>query len=143
MQVDQGRSNTMETRLSLTTAAAVLALVAPTVALAGASPDDRAMPRGTTFSDAGQPSGMSPDDRALPRSTTVTVASKNVVVSPDDRSFSRSVPVARPIFVRVSNGGFDWTDAGVGAASGFGIAIVLLGAGMIFLRRGSGRPVAA
>jgi hypothetical protein len=132
----------MKTRLSLTTAAAVLALVAPTVAL-GASPDDRAMPRGTTFSEAGPPSGMSPDDRALPRSTTVTVASKNVVVSPDDRPFSRSVPVTRPTFVRVSNGGFDWTDAGVGAASGFGIAIVLLGAGMIFLRRGSGRPVAA
>jgi hypothetical protein len=133
----------MKTRLSLTAAAAVLALAAPTVALAGASPDDRAVPRGTTFSQAGQPSGMLPDDRALPRSTTSTAAPKNVVVSPDDRSFTRSAPVARPTLVRVSNTGFHWTDAGVGAASGFGIALVLVGAGLILMRRGTGRPVAA
>jgi hypothetical protein len=129
----------MNTRLSITAAAAVLALVGPSAVLAGSGPDDRAVPRGTTFS---QSNGTLPDDRALPRSTTLTVAPKNVVVSPDDRSFSRSVPVARPTFVRVSNGGFDWTDAGVGAASGFGIALVLLGAGMIFVRRSSSRPVA-
>jgi hypothetical protein len=130
----------MKTRLSLTTAAAVLALVAPTVALAGASPDDRAVPRGTTFS---QSNGTLPDDRALPRSTTLTAASKKVIVSPDDRAFARGVPPQRLTFVRVSSGDFDWTDAGVGAASGFGIALVLLGAGLIVIRRGADRPVAA
>ena len=130
----------MKTRLSLTTAVAVLALVAPMTALAGGSPDDRAVPRGTTFR---QSNGTLPDDRALPRSTTLTVAPKNVVVSPDDRSFARSVPVGRPTLVRVSNGGFDWTDAGVGAASGFGIALVLAGAGLMLMRRGAHRPAAA
>lgn len=129
----------MKTCLFLTTAAAVLALVAPTAALAGGSPDDRAVPRGTTFSQG----GTLPDDRALPRSTTQPAVSKNEIVSPDDRSFARSVPVGRPTFVRVSAGGFDWTDAGVGAASGFGIALVLVGVGLTLMRRGAHRPAAA
>jgi hypothetical protein len=129
---------------------AALALIAPCAALSGTSPDDRAVPRGTTFghpnghpSQAEQPSGMAPDDRALPRSTTATIAPSNVIVSPDDRSFARSTPIERVTLVRVSNGAFDWTDAGVGAAGGFGIALVLLGAGLIVIRRGAGRPVAA
>jgi hypothetical protein len=133
----------MKTRLSLTAAAAVLALIGPSTALPGTSPDDRAVPRGTTFNQTEQPGGMLPDDRALPRSTTAPVASKNVIVSPDDRSFARSVPSERVTLVRVSNGEFDWTDAGLGAAGGFGIALVLLGSGLIVLRRGAGRPVAA
>jgi hypothetical protein len=126
----------MKIRLCLTTVAALLALIAPTAALAGGSPDDRALPRGTSF---GQPSqaGTLPDDRALPRGTTSPATSKNVIVSPDDRGFARSVPVGRPTFVRVSNGGFDWTDASVGAATGFGIALVLVGAGLTLLRRGA------
>lgn len=130
----------MQTRLSLTTAAAVLALVVPTAALAGGGPDDRALPRGTTIS---QSNGMRPDDRALPRSTTQIAVPKSAIVSPDDRSFARSVPVERPTLVRVSSGDFDWTDAGVGAASGFGIALVLLGAGLTLMRRGGHRPAAA
>lgn len=128
----------MKTRISLTTVAAVFALVAPISALAAGGSDDRAVPRGTTFS---QSSG--PDDRALPRSTTVFVAPKNDVVSPDDRSFARSTAPVRPTLVRVASGGFDWTDAGIGAASGFGLALVLLGAALAFTRRGTGRPLAA
>lgn len=133
----------MKARLSITAAAAVLALVGPSAALAGSSPDDRALPRGTSWNQAQQATG-SPDDRALARGTSWTVKSKTVIASPDDRSFARSSPsVARPTLVRVSGGGFDWTDAGIGAASGFGIALVLLGAGLLFSRRGAGRPVAA
>lgn len=130
----------MKTRLSITAAAAVLALVGPSAVLAGSGPDDRAVPRGTTFS---QSNGTLPDDRAVPRSTTLTVVSEKVVVGPDDRAFARSVPSQRPSFVRVSSGDFDWTDAGVGAAGGFGIALVLLGAGLIVIRRGADRPMAA
>jgi hypothetical protein len=130
----------MKTRLSITAAAAVLALVGPSAVLAGNGPDDRAQPRGTTFS---QSNGTLPDDRALPRSTTSPATSKNVIGSPDDRSFARSVPIARPTLVQVSNGGFDWADAGIGAATGFGIALVLVGAGLTLMRRGTHRPAAA
>lgn len=133
----------MKARLSISTAAAVLALVAPAAALAGGSPDDRALPRGTTWS---QPQQISPDDRAVSRGTTFSepAATKTVIVSPDDRAFTRSNPsVARPTLILATGGGFDWRDAGIGAASGFGIALVLLGAGLAFTRRGHGRPVAA
>ena len=132
----------MKARLSISTAAAVLTLVAPAAALAGSSPDDRALPRGTTWSQQ----QISPDDRAFARGTTFSepTVTKTVVVSPDDRSFSRSNPsVARPTIILAASSGFDWTDAGVGAASGFGIALVLLGASLVFIRRDSGRPAAA
>jgi len=133
----------MQARLSIATATAIVALVAPAAALAGDSPDDRALPRGTTWNQVQQ---ISPDDRAVPRGTTFSqpTAAGNDVVGPDDRAFARSNPsVARPTLVRVADGSFDWADAGVGAASGFGIALVLLGAGLAFTRRGSSRPVAA
>ena len=133
----------MKARLSIATAVAALTLVAPVAALAGGSPDDRALPRGTTWN---QPQQISPDDRAVSRGTTFSepVATKTIIVSPDDRAFARSNPsVARPTLILAAGGGFDWTDAGVGAASGFGIALVLLGAGLAFTRRGSGRPLAA
>jgi hypothetical protein len=131
----------MKARLSITTAVAALALVASAAALAGSSPDDRALARGTTWNQV-QPSS---DDRAVPRGTTFSEpsATKTVVVSPDDRAFARSTPMARPTLVRVSDGGFDWTDAGVGAASGFGIALVLVGAGLTLMRRGAHHPAAA
>ena len=32
-----------------------------------------------------------------------------------------------PIVVRVDDGGFRWGDAGIGAAAGFGVALVLAG----------------
>ncbi len=136
----------MKVRFSITTVAALLALVGPSAALAGSSPDDRALPRGTSWNQIHRAGGTVPDDRAVSRGTTFTgsTSEHRSVVSPDDRAFARSTPsIARPTLVRVADGGFDWTDAGVGAASGFGIALALLGAGLVFIRRGPGRPVAA
>lgn len=133
----------MKARLSIATTTAILALVVPAAALAGGSPDDRALPRGTTWNQTQQ---TSPDDRAVPRGTTFSgpAAVKTIVVSPDDRAFARNNPsVSSPTLVRVADGGFDWTDAGVGAASGFGVALVILGAGLAFTRRGTERPIAA
>jgi hypothetical protein len=155
----------MKVRLSVIASAAALALVGTSAALAGISPDDRALPKGTSWNQVAQGTGTLPDDRALARGTSWTVtsqgavvspddrslargtswvASKGTVVSPDDRSFARSLPLlAGPTLVRASSGGFDWTDAGIGAASGFGIALVFFGAGLVLLRRGTGGPVAA
>jgi hypothetical protein len=136
--------NTMKVRLSVIASAAALALVGTSAALAGISPDDRALPKGTSWSQVAQGAGTLPDDRALARGTSWTVMSRGAVVSPDDRSFARSFSVLeRPTLVSASSGGFDWTDAGIGAASGFGIALVLFGGGLVLLRRGTGGPVAA
>ena len=102
-----------------------------------------------------QGTGTLPDDRALARGTSWTVTSKGAVVTPDDRSFARSVTpddrsfagsiglLEGPTVVSASSGSFHWTDAGIGAASGFGIALVLFGAGLVLLRRGTAGPVAA
>ena len=137
-------STTIKVRLSVTAAAAALALVGTSAALAGISPDDRALPKGTSWSQVAQGAGTLPDDRALARGTSWAVMSKGAVVSPDDRSFARGVSLLeRPTLVLASSGGFDWTDAGIGAASGFGIALVFFGAGLVRLRRGTGGPVAA
>ena len=137
-------STTIKVRLSVTAAAAALALVGTSAALAGISPDDRALPKGTSWSQVAQGAGTLPDDRALARGTSWAVMSKGAVVSPDDRSFARGVSLLeRPTLVSASSGGFDWTDAGIGAASGFGIALVFFGAGLVLLRRGTGGPVAA
>jgi hypothetical protein len=159
-------NNTMKVRLSVIATAAALALVGTAAALAGISPDDRALPKGTSWNQVAQGTGtlpddralargtswtvtskgavVSPDDRSLGRGTSWTVTSKVAVVSPDDRSFARSLPLLKgPTLVSASSGSFDWTDAGIGAASGFGIALVLFGAGLVLLRRGTGGPVAA
>jgi hypothetical protein len=137
-------SNTMKVRLSVIASAAAVALVGTSAALAEISPDDRALPKGTSWNQVAQGTGTLPDDRALARGTSWTVISKRAVVTPDDRSFARSVSLLeRPTLVSASSGGFHWTDAGIGAASGFGIALVLFGAGLVLLRRGTAGPVAA
>lgn len=106
----------MKTRLSIIgTAVAVALAVAPVALSAGIHPDDRALPR-VTSPDLVR--SLHPDDRALPR-------------------FSSPIePSERPTLVRVSSRGFDWTDFGVGAIGGFGIALASMGATLIVLRLG-------
>ena len=43
-----------------------------------------------------------------------------------------------PALVPASGSGFDWGDAGIGAASGFGLALGLAGLGLVVLRRRMG-----
>jgi hypothetical protein len=43
----------------------------------------------------------------------------------------------------VADGGFDWGDAGIGAAGGFAIAMLGVGGGLALSQRRSRRPVAA
>jgi hypothetical protein len=54
-----------------------------------------------------------------------------------DSSQSRTVESPAPVVVRV-DGGFDWVSAGVGAAGGLGLAVVLAGATSTMRRRPRG-----
>jgi hypothetical protein len=90
--------------------------------------------------------GRSPDtvDAALAASSGIPLAS--APVDQNDRAhFGRSPiaatqPVQKQIIVTASNG-FDWTDAGIGAAGGFALALLLLG-GLIVAQRGEHRRIA-
>ena len=113
----------MKTRLSiLGTAAACALALAPAALSAGIHPGDRALSRATSPDLVSSPH---PDDRALPRASNPIQ------------------PSEPPTLVRVSDRGFDWTDFGVGAIGGFGIALALMGATLIVLRLGHREPRSA
>jgi hypothetical protein len=50
----------------------------------------------------------------------------------------KSPAASEPIVVRVDDGGFRWGDAGIGAAAGFGVALVLAGSLALAGRRDRG-----
>ena len=57
--------------------------------------------------------------------------------SPDTRDAAAAAHAPQtPSILTVGNGGFDWTDAGIGAAAGFAIAL-LFGAAVLLSYRGS------
>jgi hypothetical protein len=99
--------------------------------------DDRAMYRGTTPQlDPGIV--LSSDDRAVYRGTTPPVdpVIADKVSSPDDRALFRGVePISVPVSVTVSSDsdGFQWSDAGLGAASTLAL-VLLMGAAAIVIR---------
>lgn len=140
----------MKTRQLMIGAVTLALALAPTAQAEGVHPDSRPLARGYT-----EAAPLGPDDRALPRQIRVDS------VSPDDRAFSRaSVPAAtagsthpddralsratvRPepvTFVRGTEGGLDWTDFWVGAAGGFGMALLIGGATLIARRSGYRQP---
>jgi hypothetical protein len=104
------------------------------------SPDDRALYRGPAQSE---PRIVSPDDRAFYRGAAPTQVVTRIV-SPDDRPLYRGVetPVL-PISVTVSSQSddFQWSDAGLGAAST--LAFVLALGGMALMIRHQRRRLAA
>lgn len=123
----------MNTRLSIIGTAVACALaVGPAAVSAGVHPDDRTLSRATSPDLV---RSLHPDDRALSRATGPDLVSS---LHPDDRALARASnpiePSEPPTLVRVSDRGFDWTDFGVGAIGGFGIALALMGATLIVLR---------
>ena len=53
---------------------------------------------------------------------------------PDDRAGSRTTATGTPVQVLVTKSSFDWSDAGIGAATGFVLA-ACMAAGVMFTRR--------
>jgi hypothetical protein len=115
-------------------AVAVALAIAPVALSAGIHPDDRALPR-VTSPDLVR--SLHPDDRAVSRTTSLDLVSS---LHPDDRALPRASSAIEasepPTLVRVPDRGFDWTDFGVGAIGGFGIALALMGATLMVLRQG-------
>jgi hypothetical protein len=113
--------------------------MAGTASASGTAPDDRALSRATS---PGLNRSIGPDDRAVSRATSPGL---NRSIGPDDRAVSRATSLdpnwtPQPTLVRVSTRSFHWTDAGIGASGAFGIALVLVGGGLLIQRR---RVVAA
>jgi hypothetical protein len=93
-----------------------LLLVTAVVALA---------PTGNAFAET-----YSPSDRPWLGGVT-----ESTPVAPDDRALRRPDPPQPTLVVRSGVSSFDWADAGIGAASGFGIALALLGGTLMVQRR--------
>ena len=96
--------------------------------------DDRGLYRGGAPIEPGM---ISPDDRAVVRGVEVPSVRLTVPVSslsPDDRSFFRGAQTpSAPVSLVVSSGDFEWSDAGLGAASTLAF-VLLLGTATLAIR---------
>lgn len=103
------------------------------------SPDDRSLVRSveTPTAPLNVAVSLSPDDRSLFRGVETPNAAVSVILSsPDDRAFYRGVESPNaPVNITVSSpgNGFEWSDAGLGAASTLAF-ILLLGAFVLLIR---------
>jgi hypothetical protein len=82
--------------------------------------------------------GTRPDDRTNHGPGAVAGHASTDAIRPDDRAWRGAGPV--PTFEvvqspRIRVDGFDWTDAGVGAAAALGLGLVLAGAAALVRRR--------
>jgi hypothetical protein len=69
-----------------------------------------------------------PDDRATHGAGAVVLENLEGVTRPDDRATHGPGSLAAVTFVEsASVGGFDWVDAGIGAATALGLALVGVG----------------
>ena len=98
-------------------------LVAQAEAVQAARPDDRAARPSPTAA------AVRPDDRAYRGPAEAPAAAP---LHPDDRAY-RVSPEAVPALPAAADG-FDWTDAGIGAAGAFALVLVALGASAAGLR---------
>ena len=103
------------------------ALLIVSVAAAGA-PAASAMPIGGDPATAVNPTPTvySPQDKSLVPGTSPSTSGGAVA------KVSASQPVVR---IQTPNGGFDWGDAGIGAAGGLALAMVGLGGGLVLSQR--------
>lgn len=82
--------------------------------------------------------GRSPDTRDAAAHSTEATADNRSPDTQDAAASAHSFPV--PTVVVINQGGFDWADAGIGSAAA--LAVLLLAAGGLALRRDSRRPQA-
>jgi hypothetical protein len=78
-----------------------------------------------------------PDNRATHGVGAIEAEKRDVVLRPDDRA-DRRLPGASAVVVQPAmSGGFDWVDAGIGAAATLGVVLLFVGASVMRLRQGA------
>ena len=64
----------------------------------------------------------------------IAAAQRDVVLRPDDRA-DRRLPNDAPVAQPTTAEGFDWVDAGIGAAATLGLVLLVAGASVMRLRQ--------
>jgi hypothetical protein len=81
---------------------------------------------------------LSPDDRAV-HSPAAISAARSADIAPDDRVLHRPGMDPTPLAVPAKTGErFDWIDAGIGAGTVLGLALLGMGAFVVVTRRRRG-----
>ena len=123
--------------LLLIAASAVLTAATATAA-GGTRPDDRATHGPGSIGIADTTASVRPDDRANHGPGAFARDTSSEIVRPDDRAWRGAGPeptveIVQSPSVRVD--GFNWADAGIGAAAALGFGLLLAGAATLVLRR--------
>ena len=100
-------------------------------------PDDRSGIRGV------EPTVVGSDLSEIQRHVRADeIGSSSVSTRPDDKAGLRGPGIVQtPEFVTASSGGFDWKDAGIGAGTAAGVALLLMSGIVMVRRRQSGLAV--
>jgi hypothetical protein len=126
-----------------------LVLAAGTTAAIGSTrPDDRATHGQAGFVLEQNDGVVRPDDRTMHGQGAIAAEQSRDVIRPDDRSIHGpgateleqmrvdQVPVIAPSVSGAERvDGFDWLDAGIGAAAALGLALILAGSVVFVVRR--------
>jgi hypothetical protein len=119
--------------------AAWLVLAVGTASAAGGSrPDDRPTHGPGAIGLTETAASVRPNDRAIHGPGAFTSGTSSEIVRPDDRAWRGIGPAPTVEIVQspsVSADGFDWADAGIGAAAAVGFGLLLAGASALVLRR--------
>ena len=110
-------------------------------AIGSTRPDDRAT-HGPSAITLVQPTDVvRPDDRATHGPSAITLAQPTDVVRPDDRASRPSTITLEQVPVIAPGGsgpvhadGFDWLDAGIGAAAALGLGLIVGGVAFVLRR---------
>ncbi len=123
--------------------AAVLAVISVATASAGAGIGDGRSPDTKDAAYLAHLDGRSPD--TIDAAATAHATPSPIVLdgrTPDTRDAAAAAHAPQaPSIVLVRTGRFDWTDAGIGAAGGFALAL-LLGGAFLLSQRGGRRRLA-
>ena len=123
---------------------AILAVVLAMPASALARPVDPSQVRGGSLAASTTLTAPKPDlrapDQQSPRVHVAAVQARGTDVAAPDQQ-SGQTPVTVPVAVPHADG-FDWSAAGIGAATGIALLIVLLGTGFSLRQRQARRPSA-
>jgi hypothetical protein len=124
----------------LALAASVILAAGAATAAGGTRPDDRATHGPGSIGIAQTTAPIRPDDRANHGPGAFVRDTSSEIVRPDDRAWRGAGPAPTVAIVEspsVRVDGFDWADAGIGAAAAFGFGLLLVGASALVRRRQS------